>query len=625
MPSINKLHTSTLLLVLLVWVNMARSQCTNTINVYPYIENFETSNGNWFVAGNSQNADWVWGSPSKPVIASAASGNNCWVVGGLTASSYNNGEKSFLQSPCFDFSTLAHPYITIKTFWETEKKYDGANLQYSIDGGNTWDLVGSYTDYVNCPSSNWFNTQNINTLGGAGWSGNIQTSSPCAGGTGNGIGDWALSKSAMDNLAGKPYVQFRFAFAAGTQCNDFDGFAIDDITITEAPTNTADFNYTCTVNNTVSFSLVTGLCPSGVVWNFGDITSTNNTSTSFSPTHIFTTSGSFSVSATVSFTGNPSITIPPKTITILDVSTTITDTIKCFGNKTGAITAVANGGNGIYNYSWNTNPIQNTEIINNLAANNYTVTASAAGMCSSTKTVVLKEPTNIKANFKITKSKCGNSNGAILTTITGGTPQYQFSWSSGKFTDSLTNILANTYNLQVTDANNCIANFNNIIVGDTTIKVLFSLGNDTTICPGNKLVLQPTGFANIKWQNGLTSATFTIIKTGQYWANVTDSNGCTATDTINVLVDCSDVFFASAFTPNGKNPTFGALGNINAIKNFTFLVYDRWGNIVFETKNATKKWNGGNYDSGNFVWFANYILNGISQFKKGIVTLLRGL
>jgi len=612
-----------LLLLNWVWCNVAYAQCTTTINTFPYSENFETNAGNWFVAANSINSDWVWGKPTKPVIAKAASGINCWVVGGLTASSYNNGEKSFLQSPCFNFTNLKHPYITIKTFWETEKKYDGANFQYSIDGGITWDLVGSYTDYINCPSSNWFNTQNINTLGGSGWSGNIQTTSPCAGGTGNGIGDWVTSKNAMDNLAGKPNVQFRFAFAAGTQCNDYDGFAIDDIFISEAPSNTADFSYTCGNNNNVSFSITTGLCPSNVLWNFGDTASPNNTSTAFNPSHIFSTAGSFLVTATVSFSGNPAIIIPPKTITILQVNAIITDTISCYGKATAAITANATGGNGNYTYSWNTSPIQTTQTIKNLVANNYTITASEVGACNGTKTIIITQPAEIKANFKIIKSKCGNANGAILATIFGGIPSYKNLWSNGQTTQNLEKIIAATYNLQVTDAKGCVQIFNNILVSDTTIKPILFLGPDTTFCPGNKLVLQPQGFNSFTWQNNVNTLTFTITQTGKYWLNANDSNGCRATDTINVLVDCSDVFFPTAFTPNGKNPSFGACGNVGALKNYSFLVYDRWGNIVFKTNNPSQKWNGANYSTGCFVWFASYFLNGTSQAKKGVVTLLK--
>lgn len=56
------------------------------------------------------------------------------------------------------------------------------------------------------------------------------------------------------NLAGQPGVRFRFRFAAGSICNNYDEFAVDDIWIGEATPLSSDFSYTCSSNNTVSFT-----------------------------------------------------------------------------------------------------------------------------------------------------------------------------------------------------------------------------------------------------------------------------------------------------------------------------------------------------------------------------------
>ncbi|HMI77574.1 MAG TPA: hypothetical protein VK484_02215, partial [Ferruginibacter sp.] len=116
-------------------------QCVAPISVFPYIEDFETSDGSWTSGGFG--SDWAWGTPSKAVITGAASGTKCWIIGGLTGNSYTNGEASWLQSPCFDFSTLQYPYISFNVFWETERRFDGANFKYSTDlgfPGQMWDL-----------------------------------------------------------------------------------------------------------------------------------------------------------------------------------------------------------------------------------------------------------------------------------------------------------------------------------------------------------------------------------------------------------------------------------------------------------------------------------------------------
>jgi len=205
------------------------AQCNNAINIFPYGEDFENSDGGWIAGGTY--SDWAWGTPAKPVINSAASGKKCWMVGGLVSSSYADAEHSYLQSPCFNFSNVQYPYISFSVFWEMERKYDGAALQYSIDAGNNWQTVGSVNDATDCNNDNWYNNSIIYLSNnfpnaGEGWSGNIQPSSgSCYGGGGS--GKWVTAKHIMPYLAGQQQVIFRFIFASGNICNNYDGFAID--------------------------------------------------------------------------------------------------------------------------------------------------------------------------------------------------------------------------------------------------------------------------------------------------------------------------------------------------------------------------------------------------------------
>jgi hypothetical protein len=60
------------------------------------MKGFEASDGGW-ISGGAGN-DWAWGTPSKPVISAAGGGTKCWIVGGLTGSSYTNAEASWLQN-----------------------------------------------------------------------------------------------------------------------------------------------------------------------------------------------------------------------------------------------------------------------------------------------------------------------------------------------------------------------------------------------------------------------------------------------------------------------------------------------------------------------------------------------
>ncbi|HNE92983.1 MAG TPA: gliding motility-associated C-terminal domain-containing protein [Chitinophagaceae bacterium] len=604
------------------------SQCNTTISTFPYHEDFEAGQGNWTTGGN--NNDWQYGTPSKSIITGAASGTKCWIVGKLTGNFYNFGENAWIMSPCYDFSSLTNPQISFSVFWETERKYDGATFQYSVNGGNTWNTLGSTNSNNNCNGVNWFNYSPITSLGVDGWSGTKLPTSGSCNGTGGSDG-WVTSKHILTGLAGQNNVRFRFVFGAGTTCNSFNGFAVDDITISEAPVNTCNFIFSCTGNNTVNFTNTSSICATNFNWNFGDNASPSNTSNAENPTHIFTAPGTYNVSLTVTFPGNI-IVNKIKTVTVLSVNTSIVNSIKCNGDSTGSALANVTGGGGAYNYNWNTNPVQTTNTATNLKAGSYTVTVSATNTCTTNSTIIFTQPDSLKATSIVANELCKQQNGFIEVVTTGGVLPYTYLWNTNPIqnTSKASNLKAGNYAVIITDANLCKLSMNNSIK-DSINNINLNLGNDTSFCPGSQLILNAgAGFANYVWQNASTNATFTATQTGNYFVIVTDKDGCTKTDTIKINVDCSDIYFPTAFTPNsdGLNDTFGALGNLFSLTSYQFYVYGRWGQLIFYTNNAFEKWdgkqNGNNLDSGTYIWFATYSINNKPLlFKKGTVIMIR--
>ncbi len=383
---------SLLLSSFLVWGSSpVMAQCVTPINSFPYQAGFETNDGGWVTGGIG--SDWAWGTPSKPVIQTAGSGSRCWIVGGLTGSSYTNGEASWLQSPCFNFTNLQFPYLSMKVFWEMERQFDGASFQYSIDDGATWVTLGAANETANCLNTNWFNFGSITYLSPLtstrdGWSGNIQLATgSCR--AGNGSNGWVTATHSMIQLAGEPSVIFRFIFGAGTICNDYDGFAVDDIYIGEAPPNNAAFTYACTNGNTVNFTNTSSLCPGSFNWSFGDLASgSNNSSASENPAHSFSGPGVYTVTLTVAGPGNAPSTIS-RDITILGLTTSVIKEADCQTNTGGSASVVATGGSGSYSYSWTTTPIQTGDIMTNVPQGTYDVTVSQANACPATVAVLI--------------------------------------------------------------------------------------------------------------------------------------------------------------------------------------------------------------------------------------------
>jgi hypothetical protein len=203
--------------------NDSASIVTNSLPLVtslPYSEDFEGGMGGWASGGTA--STWAFGTPAKTVIIGAASGVNCWVSGGLTGD-YVNSENSFVVGPCFDLSGTFNPFISLNVWWNCEFSFDGAVLQTSIDGGQTWQNVGAFGD-----PNNWYTDNTlVGTPGGSmeGWSGRNSTS--------NGSGGWVTAFHALDGLAGQSQVIIRIAFGTDGSVID-DGFAFDDILIDDA-------------------------------------------------------------------------------------------------------------------------------------------------------------------------------------------------------------------------------------------------------------------------------------------------------------------------------------------------------------------------------------------------------
>jgi PKD repeat protein len=181
----------------------------------PYFEDFENGTGYWQSGGTL--SSWELATPNNNVINSAASGIKSWITN--ANGNYNTNEVSYVESPCFDFTNTLHPVFSFKMWVNAEIGYDGAILQYSDDGGATWNRIGSLND-----PNNWYNATNLPAVpGSVGWGGTSQT-------------QWKTAKHDIFNLGGLPQVRFRVAFFADYAV-EYNGFAFDDIFIYDKPMN----------------------------------------------------------------------------------------------------------------------------------------------------------------------------------------------------------------------------------------------------------------------------------------------------------------------------------------------------------------------------------------------------
>ena len=507
------------------------AQCGTAIAVFPYHEDFEASTGGWTSGGMGN--DWAWGAPNKPTINTAGSGNNCWVTGGLNGSFYALGERSYVESPCFDFTQLSNPFIRFKIWWESERQYDGATFQYSLDGGAIWTNLGNANEPGNCLNDNWFNTSSITNLANLaiprhGWSGNIQsTAGSCQGGGGS--GDWVTASHCLEELAGKPNVRFRFAFGAGTACNDFDGIAFDDVHIENAPAITASFNTACAGNNGYAFTDLSTLCPDTWHWDFGDPGSgTSNGSSLQNPTHVFSKPGLFMVTlqASSACSGAATVTFPVEVLG-LDANITMPS---CYGGRDGSASIQSVPATDDPVYLWSTTPPQSGATVTHLSAGDYTVTVNATGFCPVTAMVSVAQPDSLfQPSFNVVQAV------ADTTTIVLGS------------TISLTGIVDD---------------------------------------PGSIIAYDWTPSAYLDCDSCLNTLA-SPLQTTDYTLSARDTNGCFFYDALTIRVLLGSVYIPNVFRPSSDqfNDHFTVFGARDVEQVELLQIYDRWGSLVFENTN----------------------------------------
>jgi hypothetical protein len=171
------------------------------ITTYPYLQDFENDNGNFF--SNGTNNTWQWGNPEKNIINKAASGSKAWTTN--LSGNYSDYETSYLISPCFDLTGLTNPALSFSHIYEVEEDYDYTWVEYSTDG-KIWNKLGNINN-----GTNWYDDPATNS-----W--NFSTS------------HWHVA--SIDIPVTNTVVRFRFVMSSDAGVTE-EGIGIDDVRIFE--------------------------------------------------------------------------------------------------------------------------------------------------------------------------------------------------------------------------------------------------------------------------------------------------------------------------------------------------------------------------------------------------------
>jgi gliding motility-associated-like protein len=282
-------------------------------------------------------------------------------------------------------------------------------------------------------------------------------------------------------------------------------------------------------NATATTTISGGVTPYNIIWTPGGQTVQNPTNFTGGVNTMTVTDAAGCVSAI-------SVTIlEPPAINHAIIALT---NVSCFGACNGTATLSANGGTGALTYLWNDPAAQTTPSVSGLCAGNYNVLITDANGCTAldSLTIIAQPSTLAISSSAATNVTCfGNANGSITTTETGGTPFYTFAWTpAGGAAPVATGLSPGTYTLTVTDQNGCSTSQNWTITEPPLLTNASSFASATCSQANGSATITPAGGSpayTYQWNDPAfqTTPTATGLMAGTYSVLVTDTHGCTTT------------------------------------------------------------------------------------------------
>jgi subtilisin-like proprotein convertase family protein len=233
------------------------------------------------------------------------------------------------------------------------------------------------------------------------------------------------------------------------------------------------------------------------------------------------------------------------------------------GNAAGSIDITVVDGTAPFLFNWSNGSI--SEDISGLIAGTYSVTITDVNGCATNDsfTVGSNNGTLVLVSSNVTDENCGDAQGSIDITVTGGTAPITYDWSSGSTTQDLSGLSAGTYSVTVEDQFGCNVSttetISNITGGFSA--VVTSVTDEVCGDGTGAIDITVTGGTSpytYDWSSGATSEDLSGLAAGVYDVIITDGAGCSTTisETVNnntgtLAISNSVLQDANCISPSG--------------------------------------------------------------------------
>lgn len=419
--------------------------------------------------------------------------------------------------------------------------------------------VVNYLDTNGCEASDTLTLQDPPDLAGAI---SVTSAVSC-----NSVCDGQIAFNVDPNLTGIPTYQYSLDGGPFQTSNTFGGLCGDiDYTITVQDINACTYTDTLFLSQPDSLDVYVSILSNYNGWGVSCFGATDGTISVDSvnggtPLYTYSIDGGPFGSSTF-FTGLAgglhtitvqdasgcaqvvNITISEPNAYTISLSTNVNYNgfdVACNGDCNGSINVTSTGGVPSYLYSLNNGASQASANFNNQCANNLLkVDAVDANGCPAQDSILLVEPPVLSLQMDSVMENCGAGDGQAIAIVAGGVSPYFYLWSDGQATSTATNLSTGTYTVIVTDTNGCSVTDDvfvpgtDMILSTTTTAVSCNAGSD-----GTATVSVSGSFASpltYQWNDQLfqSTPTATGLAAGTYIVTVTDANGCSERDTVNV-------------------------------------------------------------------------------------------